>query len=424
MTTRVLAGIGTGFLVLKGVRMGMEAFGPARDYRVQDAAGIAPESEEFLSRLACVVDALPHRNTGVEVLTNGNQFYPAELEAIDGAQDTVNLEAYEFLAGDVTREFVRRLAARAAAGVQVRMTIDASGSGNTPDKFFDPLRKAGGRVVRYHPLSWRDWPYYDHRTHRKLLIVDGRTGFAGGAGFGDHWMEGKKGQPRWRDTMLKITGASAQSLNATFAQNWVCCTGEILFTQGDFPDGQPAGDSACMVVMSMPGYGTSRARILFQCLIEAARKEIAITTPYFLPDRSARGALIRAAQRGVQVRVLTAGKWSDHPMVRRLSEGVSARLIRHGVEFHEYEPSMIHAKLMTVDGVWTVAGSTNFDHRSFALNDEVNVVIQDEKVTRGIDRQFEEDLRHSKRMSVREIERESLSAGILEKASWLIRREE
>lgn len=423
--TRALAAVGAGALLLHGVRIGMEAFGPARPYRIETGPHPVPDSPDFPDRLGSLANVPVYRDAKISILTNGREFYPAELAAMDGAIKSINLQAYVFEEGNLTREFVNRLAACARRGVEVRVLVDAIGSFWTSKAYFDPLIEAGGQFVWYHPINWRDWPYLDHRSHRKLLIVDGRVGFIGGADFADDWIEPVNGQPPWRDTVFRVEGGVVRSLNAVFAQNWVESTGEVLFDSNKFPLDSPAGDKTCMVAASTPGYGTSWARVLFQALLDSAQSSILITSPYFLPDRSARHALENAARRrGVKVQVITAGSKTDHPSVRRLSEALAGRLIRAGVEFYEYQPAMIHAKLMTIDGAWTVAGSTNFDHRSFALNGEVNIAVFDREIAGRIEAQFQEDLEQSRRMTRRMLRDESLSGRLFADLSWFFRREE
>lgn len=422
--TKALAAVGAGAILLHGVRFGLKAFGPTRPYHLQKN-DLATDSPEFVDRLACITDALLYRDARISVLKNGPEFYPAELAAIDSAVKSINLEAYEFLEGDLTREVVQRLAARAREGVQVRLVIDAIGSFGTKMSYFQPLLSAGGRVNWYHPINWKEWPAFDHRTHRKLLIIDGALGFVGGADYADHWIENENGKLPWRDTVLRVEGGVVGSLNAAFAENWIDTTGEILFNSTQFPPDHAAGEKVCMVITSTPGYGTSRARVLFQSLLDAAQSTIQITSPYFLPDRSARHSLKRAIrERGVKVQVLTAGESTDYNSVRRLSEALSASLIRAGVEFYEYRPSMIHAKLMTIDGIWTVAGSTNFDHRSFSLNDEVNLAVFDRETAGCIEGHFKQDLEQSQRLTLKQLHSSSLGARLIANASWVFRLEE
>jgi cardiolipin synthase len=423
--TKALAAIGVGTAVFHAVRFGMGIFGPPWPYRLQPQSDATAESEDFLYRLSCLTDAITHHHARITILRNGHEFYPAEFSAIDAASHTINLEAYEFLKGDVTREVIARLAHKARQGVRVRMIVDALGSFHTGRSYFKALTDAGGCVAFYHPLNWREWPYFNHRTHRKLLIADGTTGFIGGAGFADHWVEQTNGKLPWRDTVLKVEGAVAASLNATFAQGWVDSTGELLFSKGQFPPEGKPGDSACMVVMSTPGYDATRARMLFQTLIDSAIHTIQITSPYFLPDRSVRDSLERAMRdRGVRVQILSAGPQTDHNSIRYLSQTTAARLMRSGVEFYEYQPAMIHAKLMVVDNLWSVAGSTNFDPRSLRLNNEVNIAIRDPGVASQLSAQFAGDLKQSRRVTIDGIRRESPAARLIGNASWLIESEE
>lgn len=425
LATKALAVVGAGALILKGVRLGMEIFGPSKPFYIQDTPNDSPEGDQFAGRLAVIADAILYRDAQIHVLKNGAEFYPAEFEAIDQARESISVEAFIFYKGDVSRELIRRLTERAKAGVQVRVLIDRFGSWHTDRDYFAPLLEAGGKMEFYHPVCFRDLPYLDNRTHRKLLVVDGRVGFIGGAGFADHWLTPDNGKPPWRDTVFRVEGAIARSLNGTFAQNWVGVTGEVLFSSKLFPEDSPAGDKTCMIVISTPGYGATRARILFQTLIETAQHSIQITSPYFLPDRSARKALARAARdRGVKVKILTVGSGTDHNSVRYLSEARAAKLMRAGIEYYEYQPGMLHAKLMTVDGRWTIAGSTNFDYRSFALNDEVNIAVCDNEIASLVEQQFSDDLRESKRMTEEDVRPKTLTAAMITNASWVFRREE
>ncbi|MBW4026450.1 MAG: phosphatidylserine/phosphatidylglycerophosphate/cardiolipin synthase family protein [Acidobacteria bacterium] len=422
--TKTLAALGAGALVLQGVRLGMEVFGPSRPYHLESCELPPIDSPEFLGRIACVTDAALYRDGRFTVLRNGAIFYPAELAAIDQAKHAINLQAYEFQEGDFTRELLRRLTACARRGIQVRVLIDFIGSYKLGRDYFRGLTEAGGHFAWYHPIDLKQWPYFDHRSHRKLLTIDGSTGFIGGADYADHWIECEQGKLPWRDTVFKVEGGLVSALNATFSQNWVESTGEILFSSDHFPAQASAGETTGMVVMGRPGYGTSSVRVLFQALLDSARSSIKITTPYFLPDRSARHALMRAAGRGVNVEILTAGRDTDHASVRRLSEAMSVKLIRSGVAIYEYQPSMIHAKLMTVDGVWSICGSTNFDHRSFSLNDEVNLAIRDRAITETLEEQFQEDLARSRRVTRETLRRQGISGKIFADVGWVLRREE
>jgi cardiolipin synthase len=423
--TRALAVFGAGALLLHAWRLERKLFGRKLALRFDPDGGRPVDDENFPDFVAAITDATVHRDTRVSVYTNGDEFYPAELQAIEAAKHTVNLEMYEFLKGDIGNRFLAALTARARAGVEVRLVIDALGSFGLRRSYFAELERAGGRVAWYHPVDWREWPYLNTRTHRKLLVVDGRGGFIGGAGVADHWARATGSGPRWRDTMLRIEGVAASSLNATFVENWVACTCEVLAGRDDFALAEGRGNTPSMVITSGPGGGATRARLLYQALLASATRTVDITTPYFVPDRSARETLLRALKdRSVRVRILTAGPHSDHAATRRLGRMMAAGLVRAGAEFYEYQPSMIHAKLMTVDGIWTVAGSTNFDHRSFELNDEVSIAMFDRAVAENIREDFDRDLAESVLVTERRLHDQSFSERALGELSWLVRREQ
>jgi cardiolipin synthase A/B len=354
-------------------------FGPQPEYALSHEMCAALDSEEFIQFLSLVTDGT-RRRSQLRRLKNGAEFYPAMLDAIRRARHAINLEFYEFLVGEVASEMLDALTQRARAGVEVRVIVDAVGSLSTPNRYFDGLRAAGGQMCWYHPLRWDTWQRMNQRTHRKLLVVDGETGFIGGAGIADQWLVSTAKQPAWRDTMFCVEGEAVAGLISTSCENWLEASGEILSGDKQFGFRSMPEGVESYVVPSTPRGGGTGARILFQALIKSARETIRITTPYFLPDRSARRALVEAVGRGVKVQILMAGPRIDHPYIRALSRHSSRHLLRGGAELYEYLPSMIHAKVMTVDRQWNVVGSTNFDHRSFALNDEVNMAILDREL--------------------------------------------
>lgn len=402
LVTRGLAAFGVGALVFFGARFLIDFFGSALPYAMPSKNEAALDSEEFIQFLSLVTDGT-RRHSRVTRLKNGSEFYPAYVHAIRRAKYAVNLEAYEFLEGQVGDDILAALSERAAAGVEVRIIVDALGSFETRNSYFDGLRAAGGQVCWYHPLHWNTWPKVNNRTHRKLLIIDGETGFIGGADIADHWLY-PTSVPVWRDTVFCVEGEAVAGLVSAFCENWLESSGEILSSSKQFGFRSIPEGIESFVVSSTPHGGGTQARILFQALINSARKTIRITTPYFLPDRSAREALVAAIQeRGVEVQILTAGRHIDHPMIRRLSHRSVRRLLRAGAEIFEYEPAMIHAKLMTVDGMWNVIGSTNFDHRSFALNDEVNLAVLDRQLSATIEGDLLDDLKQSSKLTLSDV---------------------
>ncbi len=391
---KALSVVGAAGLALYGAKVLINFYGPQPRYAMR-APDCPLDSDAFIQFLSLITDGT-RRRCQIDRLKNGDEFYPAMLDAILGARRTINLEMYEFREGRVSAAILEALTERALAGVEVKLVVDAVGSLQTGNHYFQRLRAAGGEVCWYHPLRWNTWQNLNQRTHRKLLIVDSRIGFIGGAGIADCWMYPTSRAPAWRDTMFRVEGEQVAGLISTFCENWLETSGEILSGPRQFDLQATPGGSESFVVSSTPRGGGTQARILFQALINSAKESIRITTPYFLPDRSARRALAEAVERrGVKVQILTAGPHIDHPIVRTLSRQSSRHLLRAGAVIFEYQPSMIHAKVMTVDGLWSVVGSTNFDHRSFALNDEVNMAVLDRDLAGVIERDFEEDLAQS-----------------------------
>lgn len=404
-------------------------FEPSLPYRMSAPPSHAPDTEEFLRTLAALTGSQVHRRCRVEVLSNGESYYAAELEAIAKAQHSVNLEAYIFKKGEVTRRFLAALAERARAGVQVNVVLDAVGSFATWTGYFSELTAAGGRVFFYHPIRWHTLPRINNRTHRELIIVDGKVAFLGGAGFADHWLlpHGRKQRrKRWRDTMFRVEGDAVLDLQSTFAENLLETAGEMLCDVRYFPASATQGGTLALVVRGTPSAGrSSRTRMLFQALIAGACKSIQITSPYFLPDRSARAELRRAIRkRGVEVTIVTPGKHTDHLITRVTSRRLYGSLLRAGARIYEYQPTMIHTKMMVVDGLWSVVGSTNFDYRSFGINDEINLVTRDTAVAARLSEDFAADLAESRLQTYRRWYRRPLFERAYEWLGWLLERQQ
>ena len=400
--------------------------GPMPRYEIRDEDQIpANDTDPFLLLLGSLVDAAMNRTGRLEVLTNGSAFYPAIVDAFRSAQRSINLEAYVFQKGEIARQYVEVLAERARAGVQVNLVLDAFGSMGAPQRFFRPLLQAGGRVVRYNRLSWYHMLRMDSRTHRELVIVDGKLGFIGGAGVADQWFTGVHSRPRWRDTMIRVEGEAVANLQATFSENWLQAAGELLVGSAYFPDIQCPDALTSLVINSTPTVGGStRARILMQLLIASAKRRIAITTPYFLPDRTLMRELCRALERGATVQILVPGMKSDHLLTRSTSRGAYGELLKAGAEVYEYQPSMIHAKVLIVDELWAVVGSTNFDNRSFGINDEVNLAIRDRAVAQRLSADFTADLAQSQRITLEDWRHRPVTERATELLGWTIERQQ
>lgn len=379
--------IGVGFIVWFAL---VVLFTPRIDYHV--TTPLRPDSDDFLHVIQATCQAEIYGDNCANVFTNGAQFYPAMRDAIRSATMSVNLEAYIMSPGQATDMIVDALVERAQAGVEVRLVIDAIGSATLIGRPVARLREAGCRINFYQPIRWYRLHRLNNRTHRELLVVDGRTAFTGGAGIADWWYRPYRGRPTWRDTMTRIEGPIVAALQGVFAENWLECCGEILTGPRHWPRLEPAGNVEAMLVKSSPSDRATVSRVVFQMLVEGAVASIDIMTPYFLPDRALRRALVRAATRGVRVRVLVPGRWTDQHLVRLASRRLYRELLAAGVCIFEYRPSMTHVKALMVDGVWAVIGTTNIDNRSFEHNDEVNVAFRHAEVTSRLRRDFNADL--------------------------------
>ena len=392
----------------------------------------AGESYEFRSLIAAVVDEPLLDAAGVEVLTNGKSFYVGELIAIQTARQSIHIEAYIFHRSAVADRFIQALEQKASEGIKVRLVIDAIGSMMTPETYFTRLRSAGGQVMWYQPIRFGTLKRFNNRTHRELMVIDGEVGFIGGAGVASWWETGNAHGSAWRDTMVRVTGPLAVALQTSFVENWLESAGEVLAIVQDFPSCHTRPEqSHCapldygLVINSSPTAGkATRARMLFQLLIASARKSICINSPYFLPDRSVVRELAAAVGRGVVVDVIVPGQLNNHPIARRASRRRYGALLEVGVRLHEYQPSMIHAKILIVDQVWSVVGSTNFDNRSFGLNDEVNLAVQGETLARRLEIDFNADVAQCQQVTMGEWQQRGVGERVLATLGILLERQQ
>lgn len=423
----------TGVVVLGAIALALMSaiilsgiFGPMPQYSLPRRTELPPnDSAEFLGLVGCLTDAKVNRTGNFQVLANGSCFYPAALEAIRAAQRSICIEAYIFSKSTIGSMYVEAMAERARGGVQVNVMLDAIGSAGTRLSFFRSLTDAGGRVKFYNSPAWHRVTRMDNRTHRELLIIDGKVGFIGGAGVGDNWYSGVKGNPAWRDTMVHVEGEPVTNLQATFAENWLDACGELLVGEAYFPEIPCLDPTAALVINSTPSVGGStRARVLFQLLLASARRSISITTPYFLPDKSLTRELCKAVERGVRVRILVPGRKSDHWVTRSTSRGGYGPLLEAGAEVYEYQPAMIHAKILCVDDLWAVVGSTNFDNRSFGINDEVNLAVRGQSLAAQLEKDMAEDISRSRRVSLEEWRRRPVTQRAPEMLGWIIERQQ
>ena len=334
------------------------------------------------------------------LLLNGEQIYPAILEAIRGARRSITYAQYSYEDGKIARDVAEALAERCRSGVTAHVLLDGVGTLTMPREYVEVMEQGGCQVASFRPLGpfslWR----VNNRNHRRILVVDGRIGFTGGSGVSSKWMGNGRVADHWRDTDIKVEGPAVEYLQGAFAENWVEATGAVLGGVDYFPRPiEPKGRTHAQVIRSGPGGGSYAMYTTFLLALSSARRSIKITNPYVLLDETMTDTLIEAARRGVRVSFLVPGA-IDHPLVRHAGRRQFGRLLKAGIEIHEYSAALLHAKTMVIDGLWATVGSTNLDHRSFKLNDELNVVAYDVNFANQLERVFEDDLRYAKRIDL------------------------
>jgi cardiolipin synthase len=360
----------------------------------------------------------------IEIFTDGSSFYPAMLDAIRSACETVNMECYIFKKGEIGDKFIAALAERGRAGVRVTVVMDAIGSFGAFHQSARPLREAGCRVEPYQKMTWYRLGRLNNRTHRELLVIDGRIAFAGGAGVADWWAKPTKGKPMWRDSMARIEGPVVSHIQGVVAENWLECCGEILTGPETYKPPTKVGASPAFTVKSSPSDRATVNRVLFQTLIEGSNRRVHIATPYFLPDKAFRQAFIRTARRGVAVTVIVPGWQTDQRWVRLASRRMYGTLLEAGVRIFEYEPGMTHVKTLIVDDLWSAVGTTNLDNRSFEHNDEVNVVVRDPAIAARLTTDFDSDIAKSNEITLDAWRRRPVWEKLIGSVAWILERQQ
>jgi cardiolipin synthase len=335
----------------------------------------------------------------VEVFENGDEIFPPMLAAIRESVSTIHFSTYVYWAGVVPREFAKALSDAAQRRVIVRLVLDSEGTEPMPQELVDQMRDAGCKVTWFRRMQWFDWMKYNHRTHRRLLIVDGKIGFTGGVGIADEWTGHAQSPSHWRDTHVRLTGPIVAALQSGFTDNWNQSTDELLLDARDYPSLPRTGDIPVCSVLSTPANGASAAERVMAAMIAGATRTLYISNAYFVPNRAFIDALCAARDRGVDVRVLVPGPYHDMKTVQRASRHTWPRLIEHGVGIYEYQPTMMHAKTVVADGELFLVGSINFDPRSFALNAEFGVIIVSRQLAADRMRSFEADIERSTRVT-------------------------
>jgi cardiolipin synthase len=390
--------------------------GCAKVRAITDVPEITLGDASFFPTLEALTDAPIVGGNKIDVLHNGDAIFPAMLREIKNAKSTITFAQYLFKGGSLAREFALSFAERCQAGIKVYILLDSHGSSEAPEEIPAMISKAGCQLQYFRRirapqvvLPWK-LVQYNYRNHRRILVIDGRIGFTGGYGISDAWIGDGRTPDRWRDTNVRVEGPAVKFLQAAFTESWLETTGNLLGGDKFFPRLEPQGQTPLQFVKSSPVGGSFQNYLLYLLSITSAKKSILITNSYFIPDDRMIEALLEATARGVRVIVLVPGK-IDFKITYRASRRHYGEMLLGGVEIFEYSPALLHSKTMVVDGVWATIGSTNFDNRSFALNEELNLALYDKSVARGLEERFAEDLKHSRRITYEEWD----SRGIKEK---------
>ena len=389
---------------------------PSVKFELKDGRPVAELMPALVGLTASSVDA----GNRIEILQNGDGFFPPLLRDIAAARESVHLESFIWYEGSISRQIAAALVAKAKSGVEVRVLVDASGGRQLKGDAQKMLEDAGVKVAHFHPLRISNLGRINNRDHRKLVIIDGRIAYIGGHCIADEWTGHAQDKKHFRDTSLRVSGPVVNRLQGAFAENWIEETGEIPAAEKYFPKLTPVGPTSAHVAYTSPSGSVSSVQILYYLAIEAARREIVIQNPYLLPDDQAIQALAQAVQRGVQVKIMVpSDDASDSALVQHASHHHFGTLLKRGVRIWEYDHTLLHQKVMIVDGVWSAVGSTNFDDRSFQLNDEVNIGILDPNVAAQLRAAFALDLAHAKERKFEEWQHRSLWHKMVDGVAYL-----
>ena len=350
------------------------------------------------------------------LLENGDEIFPAMIRDIRAATKSVNLETYIFQPDKAGRMIADALMDASRRGVEVRLLVDAWGS-----KFRElgqQLEDAGVDARKYRPLRLFAIHKVGRRTHRKILVVDGRIAYTGGLGIDDRWLGDARNTKEWRDTQVRAEGPVAAQMQAIFSEDWTFTTGEILTGERFYPKIEADGGTLAQAIKSSRGDSTSLAKMLFYIAIESATHSIWIENAYFLPDKQVREALIQAEQRGVDVQIIVPGRHIDLPMVRFASWKSYGAMLKAGVKIWEYQPTMMHNKTMVVDGIYSTVGSINFEARSMSMNAEECLAFYDRAFAARMEAMFEQDRRRSQQITYATWKHRGLPKKLSETVFW------
>ena len=398
MLTVLLTALATGALVLLALNF------TAGEKKVQQQLPrlYSTASPDFERALGSLLGPGIVGGNAVTELLNGDQIFPPMLAAIQGAKKSITFETYIYWSGDIGKQFADALSERARAGVRVHVLLDWVGSAKMDESYLTEMKEAGVQIEKFHKPHWYNLARLNNRTHRKLLVVDGQVGFTGGVGIAPHWMGNAQDPDHWRDSHYLVRGPVVAQMQATFLDNWLKVTGKVLHGALYFPPIAPAGAQKAQMFSSSPSSGSESMQLMYHLAITAAERSIDLSVAYFVPDELTQKHLMDALARGVRVRFITPGEHTDTETVKAASRATWGPLLQAGAQIYEYQPTMYHCKVMIVDQLLVSVGSTNFDNRSFRLNDEANLNVYDAAFARRQTEVFEEDIKKSRRVTYEE----------------------
>lgn len=397
----------------------MNLIGPEKQIEQRIVHRYAVADPQFRRELGILLGPPILAGNRVENLENGHEIFPAMLAAVRGARHSITFETYIYWSGEIGHEFAEALAERARAGVKVHVLIDWLGSQKMEETLLDLMRQAGVEVEQYHPLHWYNLARMNNRTHRKLLVVDGRIGFTGGVGIADLWQGGAQDPDHWRDSHYRVEGPAVAQMQAAFMDNWIKTSGEVLQGTLYFPRLEPEGDAPAQVFSSSPSGGANSMMLMYLMAIASSVHSIDLSASYFVPDEMTLRVLVDALRRGVRIRIILPGEHIDTEVVRKASRASWGPILEAGAEIHEYSPTMFHCKTMIADRLLVSVGSTNFDNRSFQLNDEANLNIYDRQFAERVSEAFESDLKRARRVTLETWQDRPLREKFIEHAAAL-----
>jgi cardiolipin synthase len=419
--SRKATAVGAIFATLLVVFVVLNLISPEKKINQRIPHVAATGDAEFLRAMGSLLGPPLVEGNRVTVLRNGDEIFPSMLDAIRGARRTITFETYIYWSGEVGRAFTGALSERARSGVRRHLLLDWVGTGKMDRGDLQTMERSGIQVEKYHPLRWYTLARLNNRTHRKLLVVDGRVAFTGGVGIADKWSGHAQDPDHWRDSHFRVEGPAVAQFQAAFVDNWMKTRAEVLLGEDYFPALPRVGDMTAQLFRSSFREGSESVRLMYLLSIASARRNIRLSASYFVPDDLAVAAFVEAGRRGVSIEIILPGDRTDVELTRRASRARWGELLEADVAIYEYRPTMYHAKIMIVDDAWISVGSTNFDNRSFRLNDEANLNVFDHDLARVLIRDFEEDKAHSKGVSLDAWRRRPWTEKAIEHAAGLLR---